>query len=113
MSPFCSSTPGGCSVKVPRPMYRLVLVAALCAASCKRTEDEAARARIFSPEQPVGELPEAKETLQAGQLAADPPPARRGLHLPRREIDPRNGPPRAPQPGPVPRVRGQSRRATA
>src|SRR2546422_11056775 len=90
MSPFCSSTPGGCSVKVPRPMYRLVLVAALlCIASCKRTEDEAARARIFSPEQPVGELPEAKETLQAGQLAHEPPPARRGLHLPPRRVDPR------------------------
>ena len=97
MSPFCSSTPGGCSVKVPRPMYRLVLVAALCAASCKRTEDEAARARIFSPEQPVGELPEAKETLQAGQLADDPALARRVLHMPRREIDQRIGPHRAQQ----------------
>src|SRR3989449_9226866 len=98
MSPFCSSTPGGCSVKVPRPMYRLVLVAALlCAASCKRTEDEAARARIFSPEQPVGELPEAKETLQAGQLADDPALARRVLHMPRAEIKPRIGLHRAQQ----------------
>src|SRR2546428_5149790 len=94
MSPFCSSTPGGCSVKVPRPMYRLVLVAALlCVASCKRTGDEAARARIFSPEQPVGELPEAKETLQAGQHADDPPPARRGPPTPRRESDQRIRPP--------------------
>src|SRR2546428_1421964 len=100
MSPFCSSTPGGCSVKVPRPMYRLVLVAALlCVASCKRTEDEAARARIFSPEQPVGELPEAKETLQAGQLAPDPPLARRGLHMPRRASDQRLGPHPAQQRG--------------
>src|SRR2546425_6937075 len=107
MSPSCSSTPGGCSVKVPRPMYRLVLVAALlCVASCKRAEDEAARARIFSPEQPVGELPEAKEMLQAGPLPDDPPLARRGLHMPRREIDPRIRPPRAPPRGQVPRVRG-------
>src|SRR2546425_9908138 len=102
MSPSCSSTPGGCSVKVPRPMYRLVLVAALlCAASCKRTEDEAARARIFSPEQPVGELPEAKETLQAGQLAHDPALARGVLHMPRRGIDHRTGPPPAQQRGRV------------
>ena len=98
MTPFCPSTPEGCSVKVLRPMRRPLLIAALlCAASCKRSEDEAARARIFSPEQPVGELPEAKEQLQGGQLADDPALMRRVLHMQRREIDQRIGPHKAQQ----------------
>ena len=48
-------------------MRRTLLAAVLLlAASCKRSEDEAARARMFSPEQPVGELPQAKEKIDAG-----------------------------------------------
>src|SRR5438105_192979 len=79
-------------------MHRIALIAALvCAVSCKRSEDEAARARIFSPEQPVGELPEAKEQLQGGQLADDPALMRRVLHMQRREIDQRIGPHKAQQ----------------
>jgi hypothetical protein len=73
-------------------MRRLLLVAALLVASaCKRTEDEAARARIFSPEQPVGTLPEAKERLDATRLADDPDLARRVLRMQRREIEQRLG----------------------
>src|SRR4030081_3225240 len=79
---------------MPRPLLAAVL---LLAASCKRSEDEAARARIFSPEQPVGELPEAKEQLQAGQLADDPALMRRVLHMQRREIGQRIGPHKAQQ----------------
>src|SRR2546423_7306054 len=75
----------------------LFILAMLLAASCNRTEDEAARARIFSPEQPVGELPEAKETLQAGQLADDPALMRRVLHMQQREIGQRIGPHKAQQ----------------
>ncbi|HZR11021.1 MAG TPA: hypothetical protein VFA79_20700 [Myxococcales bacterium] len=71
-------------------MRRLLFVAALLLASaCKRSEDEAARARIFSPEQPVGTLPEAKEQLDATRLAEDPDLARRILRMQRREIEQR------------------------
>ncbi|MGZ6125761.1 MAG: hypothetical protein ACXWLR_12425, partial [Myxococcales bacterium] len=73
-------------------MRRILVIAALIVSSaCKRTEDEAARARIFSPEQPVGTLPEAKEQLDATRLADDPGLARRVLHMQRREIEQRLG----------------------
>lgn len=74
-------------------MRRILLLAALIVSSaCKRTaEDEAARARIFSPEQPVGTLPEAKEQLDATRLADDPELARRVLHMQRREVEQRLG----------------------
>jgi hypothetical protein len=65
--------------------------------SCKRSEDEAARARIFSPEQPVGELPQAKEKVDAATLADDPKVARRVLHMPRAEVEQRIGPYKAQQ----------------
>jgi hypothetical protein len=99
MSAFCPSTPERRSVKVARSMRRPLLIAALlCAASCKRSErDEAARARIFSPEQPVGDLPEAREQLQAGQLADDPALMQRVLHMQQREIGQRIGSHKAQQ----------------
>jgi hypothetical protein len=79
-------------------MRRIALFAALlCAVSCKRSEDEAARARIFSPQQPVGELPEAKEKLDPTRLAEDPALAHRVLHMQRREIDQRIGAHKAQQ----------------
>jgi hypothetical protein len=79
-------------------MRRILVIAVLVASSaCKRTEDEAARARIFSPEQPVGTLPEAKEQLDATRLADDPELARRVLHMQRREIEQRLGPYKAQQ----------------
>ena len=58
---------------------------------CKRSEDEAARARIFSPEQPVGAAAEAKEPLDARRLADDPALAQRVLHMPQSEIEARLG----------------------
>src|SRR5919201_2197090 len=79
-------------------MRRIAFIAALlCAVSCKRTEDEAARARIFSPQQPVGELPEAKEKLDPTRLAEVPALTRRVLHMQRREIDQRLGAHKAQQ----------------
>src|SRR5439155_217589 len=79
-------------------MRRIALFAALfCAVSCKRSEDEAARARINSPQQPVGELPEAKEKLHPARLAEDPALAHRVLHMQRREIDQRIGAHKAQQ----------------
>ena len=65
--------------------------------ACKRSEDEAARARIFSPEQPVGVAAEAKQPLDAGKLAEDPQLARRILHMPQGEVAQRLGPHKASQ----------------
>ncbi|HYS08206.1 MAG TPA: hypothetical protein VEP66_05660 [Myxococcales bacterium] len=78
---------------------RRILLAALLLLSpaCKREEDEAARARMFSPEQPVGELPQAKESLDAARLADDSKLARRVLHMSRTEIAQRLGPHRVQQ----------------
>jgi len=79
-------------------MRRFIPLAALIlAAACKRSEDEAARARIFSPEQPVGELPQAKEKIDAARLAEDPKLAKRVLHMERAEIEQRLGPHKASQ----------------
>src|SRR5205809_527500 len=77
---------------------RIALIATLLAlASCKRSEDEAARARMFSPQQPVGEMPEAKEKLDAAMLAEDAKLARRVLHMSRREVEQRIGAHKAQQ----------------
>jgi hypothetical protein len=80
-------------------MRRYAPVLALCLAfSCKRrSEDEAARARIFSPEQPVGAMAEAKEPIDARKLADDPSVAERVLHMPQSEIEARLGPHKAQQ----------------
>jgi hypothetical protein len=65
---------------------------ALCAlSSCKRSEDEAAKRRIFSPEQPSGSLAEAKEALDARRLADDPKLAERVLRMSRAEVSARLG----------------------
>src|SRR5258708_38797493 len=73
-------------------MLRYAPALALCLLlSCKRGGDEAARARIFSPEQPVGAAAEAKEPLDARKLADDPQLARRVLHMPQSEIEGRLG----------------------
>src|SRR6267154_6173354 len=77
-----------------RPVLAAVL---LLASSCKRSEDEAARARIFSPEQPVGELPQAKEKIDANGLADDPRVAKRVLRMQRAEVEQRIGPYKAQQ----------------
>ena len=71
----------------------VILIAAICALSaCKRrSEDEAAKARIFSPEQPVGAAKEAQEKLDARRLADDPQLSRRVLHMPQSEIEVRLG----------------------
>ena len=79
-------------------MRRVAPVLALCAViCCKRSEDEAARSRIFSPEQPVGAAAEAKDPLDARRLADDPALAQRVLHMPRAEIEARLGAHKAQQ----------------
>jgi hypothetical protein len=68
------------------------LAVALCLGfSCKRSEDQAAKERIFSPEEPIGAAAEAKEPLDARKLADDPRLAQRVLHMPRSEIEQRLG----------------------
>src|SRR5258708_36891656 len=79
-------------------MLRYAPALALCLLlSCKRGGDEAARARIFSPEQPGGAAAEAKEPLDARRLAEDPTLADRVLHMPQSEIEARLGPHQAQQ----------------
>ena len=66
---------------------------ALALTSCKRrSEDEAARQRIFSPEEPIGAAAEAREPLDARRLESDPELARRVLHMPQAEVAERLGP---------------------
>jgi len=67
----------------------LLLVVSLL--SCKRSEDQAAKQRIFSPEEPVGALAEAKETLEAGRLAEDPRLAERVVRMAQAEVAARLG----------------------
>src|SRR2546423_7706067 len=78
-------------------MRRTLLAVLLLASSCKRSEDEAAGARMSSPERLVGELPQAKEKVDAARLAEDPALPRRVLHMPRAEIEQRLGSHKAQQ----------------
>lgn len=64
---------------------------ALAVASCKRSEDEAAKKRIFSPEEPVGTVAEAKEALDAGRLADDARLAERVIRMGQAEVAARLG----------------------
>jgi len=59
--------------------------------SCKRSEDQAAKQRIFSPEEPVGALAEAKEALDATRLADDPRLAERVARMGQAEVAARLG----------------------
>ena len=88
---------GGKVLRRMRKLAPLVVLGLCLAFSCKRSEDEAARARIFSPEQPVGVAAEAKEPLDVRRLADDPALAARVLHMPQGEIEARLGPHKAQQ----------------
>src|SRR5438093_5859073 len=59
--------------------------------SCKRSEDQAAKRRIFSPEEPVGALAEAKESLDATRVADDPRLADRVVRMTQAEVAARLG----------------------
>src|SRR5438132_2811350 len=67
------------------------LLLVLFLVSCKRSEDQAAKQRIFSPEEPVGALAEAKESLDAGRLADDPRRSERVVRMPQAEAAARLG----------------------
>ncbi|HUJ26759.1 MAG TPA: hypothetical protein VLW85_12120 [Myxococcales bacterium] len=77
-------------------MRKLALLTLLLFA-CKNKQDEEARARIFSPEQPVGVAAEAKQPLDAARLAEDAALAQRVLHMPQGEVAQRLGPHKAQQ----------------
>ena len=77
-------------------MRRIALILLLIA-GCKRTEDQAARERIFSPEQPVGAAAEAREPIDARKLEGDSRLAQRVLHMTQSEIEQRLGSHRAQQ----------------
>ena len=79
-------------MRSPRIAFLLAL-SALCA--CKRSEDQAAKARIFSPEDPASAQPDAKDQLDATLLADDPKLAGRVLRMPQAEVAARLGPHRA------------------
>ena len=72
-------------------MRRFALLCLTLVLACKRTEDEAARDRIFSPEQPVGAAAEAREALDARKLDSDARLAQRVLHMTQAEIADRLG----------------------
>lgn len=69
----------------------LALLLALAAASCKREVDQAAKARIFSPEEPTGAKAEAAEQLDARVLGDDGALAARVLRMGREEAGHRLG----------------------
>ena len=73
------------------PLCVTALACALAFSSCRRVEDAAAKARIFSPEDPEGTVPGAADPLDAHKLAEDPALAARVLHMPRAEIAARLG----------------------
>ena len=73
-------------------MRRLLPLLVCAAFACKRGGDDAAKARIFSPEPPPNVSPESKEQLDAKALEGDPKLAERVLHMPQREIAQRLGP---------------------
>ena len=76
-------------------MRRALLLLVLLA--CKNKQDEEARARIFSPEQPVGAAAEAKQPVDATRLAEDAALAQRVLHMQQGEVAQRLGPHKAQQ----------------
>lgn len=74
------------------------VLAFLLLVSCKRSEDEAAKQRIFTQEQaPAAASPQSRETLDASALASDPKLAQRVLHMSQAEVEQRLGAHKAQQ----------------
>lgn len=76
---------------------RRAFVIVLCLFACKRSGDEAARARIFSPEEPANASPETKERLDARSLETDEKTGERILRMKQKEIAQRLGAHKAEQ----------------
>ena len=71
----------------------LLALTTLCA--CKRSEDQAAKARIFSPDDSTSASADAKDPIDATRLADDPKFAGRILRMQQAEVAARLGPHRA------------------
>src|SRR3954451_22727840 len=78
-----------------RPLGIALAVGIAASSACKRSEDQQAKARIFSPEEPGSSQPEAKEAIDARRLADDPKLSGRVLRMPQAEVAARLGPHRA------------------
>src|SRR5256885_7870579 len=89
-----------------RPLGIALAVGIAASSACKRSEDQQAKARIFSPEDPGASSPEAKEAIDASRLADDPKLAGRVLRMSRAEIAPPLGPHRAETRVPLASFRG-------
>src|SRR5439155_722593 len=63
--------------------------------SCRSPRGSTPKRRIFSPEEPIGALAEAKEPLDAGRLAEDARLAERVVHMRQAEVAARLGPHKA------------------
>ncbi|HXN56029.1 MAG TPA: hypothetical protein VN874_07155 [Myxococcales bacterium] len=61
------------------------------AASCRRDEDQAAKARLFAPEQPHGSVAAAADKLDARALGESAAASDRVLRMPRAEVSARLG----------------------
>jgi|GEM_PF-856150 len=73
----------------------ILALAIVIFASCKRPDDQAAKARIFSPEEPQGSSAIGQEKLDARRLADDPRLAERVLGMSQAEMAERLGPHKA------------------
>src|SRR5438105_4133274 len=80
-------------MRSPRIALFLAL-SALCA--CKRSEDQAAKARIFSPEESASSAQtDAKDPIDVKRVGDDPKLAGRVLRMPQTEVAARLGPHRS------------------
>src|SRR5256885_10157642 len=70
--------------------FVVVAVSALCACK-KRSEDQVAKARIFSPDDTAATEPDAKDAIDATRLADDPKLSGRVMRMPRAEVAARLG----------------------
>src|SRR3954471_10509981 len=78
-----------------RPLGIALAVGIAASSACKRSEDQQAKARIFSPEDPGASQPEAKEAIDTSRLGDDPRLAGRVLRMSQAEIAARLGAHRA------------------
>jgi hypothetical protein len=67
------------------------LAGAVATASCRRDEDQAAKARLFAPEQPHGAVAAAADKIDARSLADNVAASERVLRMPRAEVSARLG----------------------
>ena len=90
-APLVLLAPGQPAGRALAPLLVPLALLLALAASCKREVDQAAKARIFSPEEPTGARAEAAEKLDARRLGDDGALAARVLRMGREEAGHRLG----------------------